>query len=51
MIADAAKGWLDVDTVRLRYRVEREGEQDADLLMYNPAEKRDDRPTLIATLL
>lgn len=35
MIADAAKGWLDVDTVRLRYRVEREGEQDADLLMYN----------------
>jgi len=38
MIKDAALGWLDVKDVKLRYRVEREGERDADLLMYNTPE-------------
>ncbi len=38
MIKDAALGWLDMDEVRLRYRVEREGERDSDLLMFNTPE-------------
>ena len=41
MIKDAALGWLEVKDVKLRYRVEREGERDADLMMFNtPDEAR-----------
>lgn len=41
MIKDAALGWLEVKNVKLRYRVEREGERDADLMMFNtPDEAR-----------
>lgn len=35
MIKDAALGWLEVKDVNIRYRVERESEHNADLLMFN----------------
>lgn len=38
MIKDAALGWLEVKDVKLRYRVEREGGRDADLMMFNTPE-------------
>ena len=38
MIKDAALGWLEVKDVKLRYRVEREGERDADLMIFNTPE-------------
>ena len=38
MITDAAKGWLDVKAVRLRFRVERENERDSELLIFNSPE-------------
>ena len=38
MITDAAKGWLDVEDVRLRFKVERESERDSELLIFNSPE-------------
>ena len=38
MITDAAKGWLDVKTVRLCFRIERENERDSKLLIFNSPE-------------
>ena len=38
MITDAAKGWLDVKDIRLRFKVERENERDSELLIFNSPE-------------
>ncbi len=38
MIKDAALAWLGVKDVKLRYRVERENERDAELMVYNTPE-------------
>ena len=38
MIRDAALAWLEVQDVRLRYRVERENGHDAALMVYNTPE-------------
>jgi len=38
MIKDAALVWLDLKDVNLRYRIERENKDDAELLMFNTPE-------------
>ena len=38
MITDVAKGWLDVKDVRLRFKIERENERNAELLVFNSPE-------------